>query len=102
MAEVPLSEEEVINAEETARLLGLDVLQVRRLAQKGSLPAYRLPGGRKYKFFLSEVQAFAASRPTEPDVADAEEPPAEVEAETAEAVPSGALAADSAVDETAG
>lgn len=99
MAEVPLSEEEVINAEEAARLLGLDVLQVRRLAQKGGLPAYRLPGGRKYKFFLSEVQAFAASRPAEPD---AEEPPAEVAAETAEAVPSGAPAADSAVDETAG
>ena len=98
MAEVPLSEEEVINAEEAARLLGLDVLQVRRLAQKGGLPAYRLPGGRKYKFFLSEVRAFAASRPVEPD---AEEPPAEVAAET-EAVPSGAPAADSAVDETAG
>jgi len=101
MAEVPLSEEEVINAEEAARLLGLDVLQVRRLAQKGSLPAYRLPGGRKYKFFLSEVQAFAVSRPTEPDVADAEEPPAEVEAET-EAVPAGVPATDPTRDETAG
>ena len=102
MAEVPLSEEEVINAEETARLLGLDVLQVRRLAQKGSLPAYRLPGGRKYKFFRSEVEAYLAYRPVEPDAADAEEPPAEVVVETAEAVPAGAPATDPTRDETAG
>ena len=61
MAQVPLSEDEVINAEETARLLEMDVLKVRRLAKQGRIPAFRIPGGRKYKFFRSEVVAYATS-----------------------------------------
>lgn len=101
MAEVPLSENEVINAEEAARLLGVDVLQVRRLAQKGGLPAYRLPGGRKYKFFRSEVEAYSAFRAVEPAAA-AEEPPSEAPAPVAEAVPAGAPVAEPERDETAG
>lgn len=101
MAEVPLSENEVINAEEAARLLGVDVLQVRRLAQKGGLPAYRLPGGRKYKFFRSEVEAYLAYRAVEPAAA-AEEAPPEAPAPVAEAVPAGASVAEPERDETAG
>lgn len=101
MAEVPLSEDEVINAEEAARLLGVDVLQVRRLAQKGGLPAYRLPGGRKYKFFRSEVEAYSAYRAVE-RAAAAEDAPPEAPAPVAEAVPAGVPAAEPERDETAG
>ena len=61
MAQVPLSEDEVLNAEETARLLEMDVLKVRRLAKQGRIPAFRIPGGRKYKFFRSEVVAYATA-----------------------------------------
>ena len=61
MAQVPLSEDEVINAEDTARLLEMDVLKVRRLAKQGRIPAFRIPGGRKYKFFRSEVVAYATA-----------------------------------------
>lgn len=101
MAEVPLSEDEVLNAEEAARLLGVDVLQVRRLAQKGGLPAFRLPGGRKYKFFRSEVEAYSASRRAEQATA-AEEAPPEAPAPVAEAVPAGAPAPEPEREETAG
>ena len=102
MAEVPLSEDEVINAEEAARLLGVDVLQVRRLAQKGGLPAFRLPGGRKYKFFRSEVEAYSAHRRAEQAAAAAEEAPPEAPEPISEAVPAGAPAAEPERDETAG
>lgn len=73
MAEVPLSEDDVLSAEEAARLLGMDILKVRRLALQGRIPAYRIPGGRKYKFFRSEVEAYAR--------AVAEEAKAKAEAE---------------------
>lgn len=75
MAEVPLSEDDVLSAEEAARLLGMDILKVRRLALQGRIPAYRIPGGRKYKFFRSEVDAYAT--------AVAEEAEAKAEAEAA-------------------
>lgn len=73
MAAVPLSEDDVLSAEEAARLLGMDILKVRRLALQGRIPAYRIPGGRKYKFFRSEVDAYAT--------AVAEEAKAKAEAE---------------------
>ena len=82
MAEVPLSEDDVLSAEETARLLDMDILKVRRLALQGRIPAYRIPGGRKYKFFRSEVDAYA--------IAVAEEAKARAAADAAASDPDGA------------
>ncbi len=36
-------------------LLGMNVQMVRRYAREGRIPAYRLPGGRTYRFFRDEV-----------------------------------------------
>lgn len=129
MAQVPLSEDEVLNAEETARLLEMDVLKVRRLAKQGRIPAFRIPGGRKYKFFRSEVVAYAAAVAAEaaakaaaravaevavPAVAAPEDAPVAVPATGAvpedapvavaatDAVPDDAPVAVPATDETAG
>ena len=38
-----------------AELLGMNVQVVRRLAREGQIPAYRLPGGRAFRFFRDEV-----------------------------------------------
>ena len=101
MAQVPLSEDEVINAEETARLLEMDVLKVRRLAKQGRIPAFRIPGGRKYKFFRSEVVAYAtavaaAAAAKEAAAAVAEEP-ADAPAAAPEAAPVAVPAAEAAL-----
>ena len=36
-------------------LLGMNVQMVRKYAREGRIPAYRLPGGRTYRFFRDEV-----------------------------------------------
>jgi hypothetical protein len=36
---------------------------VRRYAREGRLPAYRLPGGRTFKFFRDEIYEFVRSHP---------------------------------------
>jgi excisionase family DNA binding protein len=33
----------------------MNVQVVRRMAREGSIPAYRLPGGRSFRFFRDEV-----------------------------------------------
>jgi excisionase family DNA binding protein len=45
----------VLDTAMVAELLGMNVQVVRRLAREGAIPAYRLPGGRAFRFFRDEV-----------------------------------------------
>ena len=45
----------VMDAAMVGELLGMNVQMVRRYAREGRIPAYRLPGGRTYRFFRDEV-----------------------------------------------
>ncbi len=38
-----------------AELLSMNIQVVRRMAREGKIPAYRLPGGRAFRFFRDEV-----------------------------------------------
>ena len=57
------SEDKILGANEVAELLGMDVQMIRKYAREGRLPAYRLPGGRTFKFFRSEVLDFVRAHP---------------------------------------
>ena len=45
----------VLDTTLVAEMIGMNVQVVRRLAREGKLPAYRLPGGRAFRFFRDEV-----------------------------------------------
>lgn len=45
----------IMSSEQVAEMLGMNVQMVRLAAREGRLAAYRLPGGRAYKFFREEV-----------------------------------------------
>lgn len=53
----------ILDAAQVAELLGMNVQMVRRYAREGRLPAYKLPGGRTFKFFRDEVYEFLKSHP---------------------------------------
>jgi excisionase family DNA binding protein len=53
----------ILDAAQVAELLGMNVQMVRRYAREGRLPAYRLPGGRTFKFFRDEIYEFVRSHP---------------------------------------
>lgn len=53
----------ILDAAQVAELLGMNVQMVRRYAREGRLPAYRLPGGRTFKFFRDEIYDFLRSHP---------------------------------------
>ena len=59
----------ILDAAQVAELLGMNVQMVRQYAREGRLPAYKLPGGRTFKFFRDEVYEFVRAHP----VASAEE-----------------------------
>lgn len=58
----------ILDSAQVAELLGMNVQMVRRYAKEGRLPAYKLPGGRTFKFFRDEIYDFLRSHPA----ADAE------------------------------
>jgi len=60
----------ILDAAQVADMLGMNVQMVRRYAREGRIPAYKLPGGRTFKFFRDEVFEFLRAHPV---VADAEE-----------------------------
>ena len=41
----------------------MNVQMVRQYAREGRLPAYKLPGGRTFKFFRDEIYEFVRSHP---------------------------------------
>lgn len=53
----------ILDAAQVAELLGMNVQMVRRYAREGRLPAYKLPGGRTFKFFREEIYEFLRSHP---------------------------------------
>jgi len=53
----------VLDAAMVAELLGMHVQMVRRYAREGRIPAYRLPGGRTFRFFREEVLNFIKAHP---------------------------------------
>ena len=57
----------ILDAAQVAELLGMNVQMVRRYAREGRLPAYKLPGGRTFKFFRDEIYDFVRSHPVAAD-----------------------------------
>ena len=53
----------ILDAAQVADLLGMNVQMVRRYAREGRLPAYKLPGGRHFRFFRDEVFEFLRRHP---------------------------------------
>lgn len=53
----------ILDAAQVAELLGMNVQMVRQYAREGRLPAYKLPGGRTFKFFRDEIYEFVRSHP---------------------------------------
>ena len=56
-------DDRILGAQEVADLLDMNVQMVRKYAREGRLPAYRLPGGRTFKFFRSEILESVRSFP---------------------------------------
>ncbi len=63
----------ILDAAQVAELLGMNVQMVRRYAREGRIPAYKLPGGRTFKFFRDEVFEFLRSHPVVPSDTDEDE-----------------------------
>ncbi len=53
----------ILDAAQVAELLSMNVQMVRRYAREGRLPAYKLPGGRTFKFFRDEIFDFVRAHP---------------------------------------
>ena len=66
---------QILDAAHVAELLGMNVQMVRKYAREGRIPAYRLPGGRTFKFFRDEIFSFVRQHPVA-----GEEPITEVQA----------------------
>ena len=60
----------ILDAAQVAELLSMNVQMVRRYAREGRLPAYKLPGGRTFKFFRDEIFEFVRAHPVTEDVED--------------------------------
>lgn len=60
----------ILDAAQVAELLGMNVQMVRRYAREGRLPAYKLPGGRTFKFFRDEIYEFIRAHPAATDAED--------------------------------
>ncbi len=63
----------ILDAAQVAELLGMNVQMVRRYAREERLPAYKLPGGRTFKFFRDEVFDFVRAHPVVAGDIDEEE-----------------------------
>ncbi|HEX2154828.1 MAG TPA: helix-turn-helix domain-containing protein [Acidimicrobiia bacterium] len=57
----------ILDAAQVADLLGMNVQMVRRYAREGRLPAYKLPGGRTFKFFRDDLFEFIRAHPVVPE-----------------------------------
>jgi len=58
---------QVLDTAMVAEMLGMNVQVVRRMAREGTIPAYRLPGGRSFRFFRDEVIEWLKSFPVQID-----------------------------------
>ena len=62
----------VLTTAQVAKLLDLNPQTVQQMAKDGRLPAHRLPGARKYLFFLEDVLAFVRQHAVKPQDVEAE------------------------------
>ena len=63
----------ILDAAQVAELLGMNVQMVRKYSREGRIPAYRLPGGRTFKYFRDEIFEFVRQHPVTADAeADAD------------------------------
>ncbi|MFC2176937.1 helix-turn-helix domain-containing protein [Actinomycetota bacterium] len=62
---------QVLDTAMVAEMLGMNVQVVRRMAREGTIPAYRLPGGRSFRFFRDEVLDWLKSFPVEAEATEA-------------------------------
>lgn len=58
---------QVLDTAMVADMLGMNVQVVRRMAREGQIPAYRLPGGRSFRFFRDEVLEWLRGFPVAPE-----------------------------------
>ena len=63
---------QVLDTAMVADMLSMNVQVVRRMAREGTIPAYRLPGGRSFRFFRDEVLEWLKGFPVQVEE-DAEE-----------------------------
>lgn len=63
----------ILDAAQVADLLGMNVQMVRKYAREGRLPAYKLPGGRTFKFFRDEIFDAIRAHPVTADDLEQEE-----------------------------
>jgi len=57
----------VLTTAQVAKLLDLNPQTVQQMAKDGRLPAHRLPGARKYLFFLEDVLGFVRQHKVHPE-----------------------------------
>ncbi len=58
---------QVLDTAMVADLLSMNVQVVRKMAREGTLPAYRFPGGRSFRFFRDEILEWLRSHPVTAD-----------------------------------
>jgi len=58
----------VLDTAPVAEMRGMNVQVARRMARDGTIPAYRIPGGRSFRFFRDEVLEWLRSFPVQPEV----------------------------------
>ena len=63
---------EVMDSAMVSEMLGMNIQVVRRMAREGEIPAYRLPGGRTFRFFRDEVLEWLRGYPVVPEDETAE------------------------------
>jgi PTS system nitrogen regulatory IIA component len=54
---------QILDTAHVAELLGMNIQMVRKYAREGRIPAYRLPGGRTFRFFRDEIIEFVRQHP---------------------------------------
>jgi len=62
----------ILDEAQVADLLGMNVQMVRKYARENRIPAYRLPGGRTFKFFRDEIFEFLRAHPVSAEEIDEE------------------------------
>jgi excisionase family DNA binding protein len=63
----------VLDTAMVADLLGMNVQVVRRMAREGSIPCYRIPGGRPFRFFRDEVLDWLKGFPVHEEINEHDE-----------------------------
>jgi excisionase family DNA binding protein len=57
----------VLDAQQVAQLLSLNIDYVRRLSRQGVIPAHRIQGGRRFHYFKDEILDWLRRQPVHHD-----------------------------------